>query len=77
MTPSYITITKLTKTTTGGHCFIAYHPELPNVTSQGDTPEEARNNLAEATELAVRHLTDNNLDVPEAMTITPLFAATG
>jgi predicted RNase H-like HicB family nuclease len=67
MNTNYVTITHLTQTTTDADCFVAYHPELPTVRSQGETPQEARGNLAEATELALEHLAEYGLPVPEAM----------
>ena len=69
MTTNYVTITHLTQTTTNADCFVAYHPELPTVRSQGETPQEARSNLVEATELALEHLAAHGLPVPEAMTL--------
>ena len=69
MIPDYITITHLTQTTTNADCFVAYHPELPTVRSQGETPREARSNLVEATTLALEHLAAHGLPVPEAMTM--------
>jgi predicted RNase H-like HicB family nuclease len=65
--PSYVTIVQLEQTTDEDHCYIAYHPELPNCLSQGATPEEARENLVEATELTIAHLLANNLPVPVPM----------
>ena len=69
MIASYVTITHLTQTTTNADCYVAYHPELPTVRSQGETPQEARSNLVEATELALEHLAAHGLPVPEAMTL--------
>ena len=69
MTSNYITITHLTQTTTNADCFVAYHPELPTVRSQGETPQEARRNLVEATELALEHLAEYGLPVPQAMAL--------
>jgi predicted RNase H-like HicB family nuclease len=65
--PSYVTIVRLQETTDGDCCYVAFHPELPNIMSQGETPEEARENLVEATELAISHLTSNDLPIPEPM----------
>lgn len=62
--PNYITITKLQ-----GDTYVAYHPELPTVISQGDTPGEARANLVEATELAVNYLVNSRLALPVPMTM--------
>lgn len=64
-TPTFITIVRLQETTAEGRCYIAYHPELPSCLSQGDTPEEAEANLAEATEMAVEHLLAHGLPIPK------------
>lgn len=63
--PNYVTIVQLQKTTDGGWCYVAFHPELPQVMSQGNTAAEAEENLVEATELAIEHLASNRLPVPE------------
>lgn len=76
MTTNYVTITHLTETTTNADCFVAYHPELPTVRSQGETPQEARSNLVEATELALEHLAEYGLPVPGAMTLNKGFTVT-
>lgn len=68
-TPNYVTITKLEQATDGSYCYIAYHPELPTVISQGETATEARSNLAEATELALEHLTAHGLPIPAPMEV--------
>ena len=49
--------------------YIAYHPELSNTISQGGTPEEAEENLIEATELTLTHLKTNNLFIPEPISL--------
>jgi len=76
MTANYITITHLAQTTTNTYCFVAYHPELPTVRSQGETPQEARSNLVEATAMALEHLAAYGLPVPEAMILNRGFTAT-
>ncbi len=63
----YVTIVQRQETTSGTHCYVAFHPELPNSLSQGNTPEEAEENLVEATELTIDHLIANNLPVPVPM----------
>ena len=68
-TPTFITIIRLQETTTEGRCYIAYHPELPSCLSQGDTPEEAEANLAEATEMVVEHLLANGLPIPKPFSL--------
>ncbi len=70
--PNYLTIAKLEPTSDGGFCFIAFHPELHSIISQGETADEAKQNLIEATELAIEHLVSNGLAVPEP---TPINAA--
>ncbi len=55
------------ETTHNELCYIAYHPELPGCMSHGSTPEEALNNLQEATALFISTLLDMNLDIPEPM----------
>lgn len=60
----YVTIVQRQETTDGTYCYVAFHPELPNSLSQGNTPEEAEENLVEATELTINHLIANNLPVP-------------
>lgn len=62
---AFITIIRLQETTVDGRCYIAYHPELPSCLSQGDTPEEAEANLAEATEMAIEHLLAHGLPIPK------------
>ncbi|MBI1876907.1 MAG: type II toxin-antitoxin system HicB family antitoxin [Chloroflexi bacterium] len=65
--PSYVTIVKLQETTDGNFCYVAFHPELPNTISQGNTSKEATENLVEATELTIAHLVSNGLPIPEPM----------
>jgi predicted RNase H-like HicB family nuclease len=68
-TSDFITIVRLQETTTDGRCYIAYHPELPSCISQGDTPEEAEVNLAEATEMAIEHLLAHGLPIPRPFSL--------
>ena len=44
--------------------YVSYHPELPTVIGQGETPAQAEASLIEATELAIRYLEDRGLPVP-------------
>lgn len=64
----YITIIKLD--TIG--MYIARHPEFPTILVQGDSPSAAETNLVEATEMAICHLIQNKLPVPEPMYINTL-----
>ena len=45
-------------------CYLARKPDLPGCMSQGDTPEEAVDNLRDARELYIRSLLEDGLDVP-------------
>ncbi|MBI3913247.1 MAG: type II toxin-antitoxin system HicB family antitoxin [Chloroflexi bacterium] len=67
----YLTIVLLEETTAGGACYVASHPELPGCMSQGDTPEEALQDLEEARELVIEHLLNNNLPVPVPQYLLP------
>lgn len=60
----YTTLVFLDETTADTPCYIAAHPELPGCISQGDTPDEAIQNLREAQDLVIEHLLNNNLPVP-------------
>ena len=55
------------ETTENEPCYLAYHPELPGCMSHGSTPEEAVQNLLEATELCISTLLDMGLDIPTPM----------
>ena len=63
--PQYTTVVKLQQTTDGGLCYIAYHPELPECISQGETSEEARTNLEEATQMVLEHMLQNQIPIPK------------
>jgi predicted RNase H-like HicB family nuclease len=52
------------ETTDGGHCFVAFHPELPGCMAHGDSREEALENLREAKELYISALLDRDVEVP-------------
>ena len=63
--PQYTTMVKLQQTTDGGLCYIAYHPELPECISQGETSEDARANLDEATQMVLEHMRQNHIPIPK------------
>ena len=44
--------------------YVAWHPEIRRVRSQGDTPEEARENLSDAFDLFVEHCKEHGFDMP-------------
>ena len=52
------------ETTKNELCYLAYHPELPGCMSHGNTPEEASQNLYEATALCISTLIEMGLDIP-------------
>lgn len=51
--------------TDGSIVYLASHPELDGCIAQGDTPEEAEENLADARDLYIRSLRERAIDVPE------------
>ena len=69
----YQTIVKLDETTGGEPIYIAFHPELPQGLSQGETPEEARANLEEATQMVIEHFLEHNLPVPDPQPLAGPF----
>lgn len=69
MANQFMTIVRREEATNSTYCYVAFHPEFPNNMSQGDTPEEAEENLVEATELTLAHLKANNLPVPEPIIV--------
>ena len=69
----YITIIRLEETADSNFCYVAFHPELPGCMSQGETPEEAKENLREATEMVIEHLVSNHLHIPDPASLTPSF----
>jgi predicted RNase H-like HicB family nuclease len=71
----YRTDIELEEATDGTYCYVAYHPELPGCMSQGDTPEEAEENLREATQMVIEHLVSNNLPVPDPALLFSDFPA--
>jgi predicted RNase H-like HicB family nuclease len=67
---TFITITKLSQTTDGQYCYVAYHPEMESCLAQGRTPKEARRELSEITERVIEHLTATGQPVPQPQKIT-------
>ncbi len=51
--------------TDGTMLYVAKHPDLPGCMSQGDTPEEALENLREARRLYFETLLEMNLEIPD------------
>ncbi|HEY7127832.1 MAG TPA: type II toxin-antitoxin system HicB family antitoxin [Ktedonobacterales bacterium] len=50
--------------TDGRLIYVASHPEIRRVRSQGDTPEEARENLSDAFALYKEHCMEHWFDMP-------------
>ena len=73
---NYSTVVKLAETTDGDCLYMAYHPELPDVVSQGETPEEAEANLANVRQMVVEHLQLHGLPVPEPRPFPGVFGET-
>lgn len=63
---TYVVVTWLAETTTGGAVYLAHHPELPGCCAQGDTPDEARAALDEVRAAYLAHLAAHKLPVPDA-----------
>ncbi len=63
----YVTIVTLEQLADGTSTYFAYHPELPGCMSDGESIEEARRNLAAATEVCLEHLRASALAVPRPM----------
>jgi predicted RNase H-like HicB family nuclease len=67
---TFITITKLSQTTDGQYCYVAYHPEMESCLAQGRTPKEARRALSEMTDQAMEYLRETGQPVPPPQKIT-------
>lgn len=63
----YTTIVFLDKTTDGDSIYVALNPELEGCVSQGNTPDEARQNLTEARIDFIFFLLEDGLQIPEPM----------
>lgn len=63
----YLTIVFLDKSD-GDEGYIAINPQLDGCMSQGDTPEEAIENLADARTLYIESLLEDDLPVPQTNT---------
>lgn len=44
--------------------YVAWHPEIRRVRSQGASPEEAKENLSDAFSMFVEHCLEHGLDMP-------------
>lgn len=60
----YTVVTVPEQTTDGGWVISAYYLELPGCESQGDTEDEARENLKDAFALYVNDMLERGLEVP-------------
>jgi len=61
----YTVLYRMDQGTDGSIGYIAWHPDLPGCMSDGDTPQEAIENLAEARGLYIESLLEDGLPVPE------------
>lgn len=61
----YTTLTSREELSDGSYVFVAYNPELPGCKSDGETPEEAKANLAHARIDYIYFLLEDGLSVPE------------
>jgi len=61
----YTVLYRLDRDTDGSLGYIAWHPDLPGCMSDGDTPQEAIENLADARRLYIESLLEDGLPVPE------------
>lgn len=59
----YTTLVQLASAPDGLY-YIARHPDLENCFSDGQTAEEALENLEEVTRMTLEHLQENNLPIP-------------
>jgi len=56
--------------------YSAYCPDLPGVVATGTTHEETERNMHEAVELHVRGMLEDNIPVPESVTLAEYIAVT-
>ncbi len=61
----YFTIIDREKSNKGGYYYVATHPDLPGCVADGQTPEEAKQELAKARVDFIYFLLEDNLAVPE------------
>lgn len=69
----YFTIVFLDKTTDDESIYVAVHPELDGCVAQGDTVEEARENLNLVRRDYILHLLEHNLPVPGPASVENAF----
>lgn len=60
----YTAFYKLDRRTDGTFCYVAWHPELPGCMSDGETPQEALENLEDARRLYIESLMEDHLPIP-------------
>ena len=65
----YLTVIQFSECTDGSYAYLAYHPELYGCMSDGETPEEAEENLSEARAMVREHLREHGVPIPEPITI--------
>jgi predicted RNase H-like HicB family nuclease len=62
---AYPTVLTFERCVDGVFAWVARHPDLPGCMSDGETPEEALSNLADARALYVDDLIERGLPVPQ------------
>src|SRR5688572_33367163 len=66
----YTTIVFRDRTTDGEYGYVAINPQLPGCVSDGDTPEEAIDNLLDARILYIETSLEDGLVIPEPRILT-------
>lgn len=61
----YIIFYQLDRRTDGAVCYLAWHPELPGCMSDGDTPQEALQNLEDARRIYIESLLEDHMPIPD------------
>lgn len=69
----YVTVVNITKDEDGG--YVATAPALPGCITQGETREQARNNMEEAISLYLEYLLESGETLPPTLAVTPDVAA--
>lgn len=68
----YVTVVNITKDEDGG--YVATAPALPGCITQGETREQAQNNMEEAMSLYLEYLLESGEALPPALAVAPAVA---
>jgi predicted RNase H-like HicB family nuclease len=66
----YLTVVLRDETTDGDPIYVAMNPELEGCIAQGDTPDEARQNLSETRIDFIRYMLEDDVPIPEPQPIS-------